>query len=326
MNVVTGEERILGNHKGREWMPAHISILPPSIQSRQELERKPNCRRKLDLILLARRIDIIAKENIEPPGLTLRNRMSCPSGAGGGRPPAFFDGFGFFGSFSYPAGFFRCRNAAFILFMHSERKTLSENLTALVEGPGETLTVRAVVERVGDKGFGLLLLLLSLPSALPVPAPGYSTPFGILLILLGAQMAASRPRPWLPEKALRKEFSREKASGIFRGASRFLHIIEKLIRPRMRWINLRGGRIFLGVIVMFMSGLMILPIPFTNTFPAFVIFLVGAALSEDDGLVALAAFFLGLLALAFYGYIIFLLATVGMEGVVQLKEWIKSQF
>jgi len=208
--------------------------------------------------------------------------------------------------------------------MESTRKTLSENLIDLIEGETNTLSVREIFDRVGDKGFGVLLVLLSLPSALPVPAPGYSTPFGVLLVLLGAQMVAGRVRPWLPERALRKEFSREKAGKIFRSATRFLHLGEKLIRPRMRWINLRGGRIFLGVIVIGMAALMIVPIPLTNTLPAIVIFLVGISLAEDDGLIALASFFLGVLSAAFYAYIIYLLATVGMDGVIQLKEWIKG--
>ncbi|MGE9291181.1 MAG: exopolysaccharide biosynthesis protein [Puniceicoccales bacterium] len=208
--------------------------------------------------------------------------------------------------------------------MESSEKTLSDNLMSLVDGPGETVSIRTMVERVGDKGFGILLILLSLPSALPVPAPGYSTPFGILLVLLGAQMLVGRVTPWLPERVLNKEVSRESTGKLIRSANRFLHFAEKMVRPRMKWINLRGGRIFLGAIICGMACLMILPIPLTNTAPAIVIFFIGIALSEDDGLVAIGSFALGILAAAFYAYIVYLLATVGMDGVIQLKEWIKE--
>lgn len=208
--------------------------------------------------------------------------------------------------------------------MESPRHSLSENLRALLEIPGEKLAVRTIADRVGDKGFGLLLAILSLPSALPVPAPGYSTPFGILLILLGVQMVALRSRPWLPERALRREVSKEFAAKVFGAATRFLGLSEKLIKPRMSWINRAGGRVFLGCIVIAMAALMILPIPLTNTAPAMVVFLVGVSLSEDDGFAAIVAFAAGLLAAAFYAYIIYLLATVGMDGVIQLKDWIKE--
>ncbi len=208
--------------------------------------------------------------------------------------------------------------------METERLSLSENLRSLLDTPDDHLPVRVIADRVGDKGFGLLLAILALPSALPVPAPGYSTPFGILLVLLGVQMAAGRSRPWLPERALRRKVSKQTAGKIFGAASRFLHWTERLIRPRMRWINRTGGRIFLGCVVILMAGLMILPIPMTNTFPAMDIFLVGVALSEDDGLAALVAFGAGLVAAAFYAYVVYLLATVGMDGVIQLKDWIKG--
>jgi hypothetical protein len=92
----------------------------------------------------------------------------------------------------------------------------------------------------------------------------------------------------------------------------------------MRWINSVGGRMFLGFIVIFMASLMILPIPMTNTLPAMIIFWVGVSLTEDDGLAAIGAFIAGIFAAAFYAYIIYLLATFGMEGVVELKEWIKA--
>ncbi len=208
--------------------------------------------------------------------------------------------------------------------LESPRRSLSQILNDLLDLPGEQLAIRTIAEQVGDKGFGLMLAILSLPSALPVPAPGYSTPFGIVLVLLGAQLVAGRTSPWLPERILKKELSKEFAGKVFKAGNRMLHLTERLVRPRMRWINSVGGRAFLGFIVIFMAALMILPIPMTNTFPAMIIFLVGVSLSEDDGLAACVAFVGGLLAMLFYIYIIYLVLTVGVDGVIELKDWIKA--
>ena len=65
---------------------------------------------------------------------------------------------------------------------------------------GKDSTVSDLINMIGDRGFGLLILLLALPAALPVPAVGYGTPFGILLIILGAQIALGRETPWVPRK------------------------------------------------------------------------------------------------------------------------------
>ena len=208
--------------------------------------------------------------------------------------------------------------------MSSPRHSLSDNLKELLELPDEQISVRAIANRFGDKGFGLFLAILALPSALPVPASGYSTPFGILMVLLGFQLVIGRARPWLPERALNASVSKSFASKIFGAATWILKWTEILVRPRMRWINARAGQAFMGGVAIFMGSLMILPIPMTNTFPAFVIFMIGVALTEDDGLVALGALAIGVLAASFYIYVVYLLATLGIDGVLELKEWIKG--
>ena len=60
--------------------------------------------------------------------------------------------------------------------------------------------ISEVARAVGEKGFGMLLVVLSLPSALPVPAPGYSTPFGLVMALIALQMVCGRRTVWLPYK------------------------------------------------------------------------------------------------------------------------------
>ena len=51
------------------------------------------------------------------------------------------------------------------------------------EDRGETVSLAQVIAIAEEKVFGIVLLLLAFPSALPVPAPGYSTPFGIMIFL-----------------------------------------------------------------------------------------------------------------------------------------------
>lgn len=208
----------------------------------------------------------------------------------------------------------------------TERKTLSQSLQSiLADAGGGPVSIRRISEGVGDRGFGILLVVLSLPSALPVPAPGYSTPFGILLAILSLQIIALRGNVWLPEKAFRREIPNGRAVKFFSAAQRFLARFEHFIRPRLRWIVRPAGRIGLGIVTLFMAVLMMFPIPLTNTLPAMVIFLIGVGLVEEDGLFALASFALGIVAVLFYAYVIYLLATYGVDGVVELKEWIKQQ-
>lgn len=73
-----------------------------------------------------------------------------------------------------------------------------------------------------------------------------------------------------------------------------------------------------------MACLMILPIPLTNTFPAFVIFLTGIGLTEEDGFFSLGAALLGVLAVGLYAVVIYFFIHFGLEGIEMIKEAIKA--
>lgn len=186
-------------------------------------------------------------------------------------------------------------------------------------------SIGSVIEAVGEKGFGLLLVVLALPSALPVPAPGYSTPFGIVIALLALQMMVGRTTIWLPARLRNFRIQPKIAEKMLGAAARFLGWIERWIRPRQRWLGSRAGLAALSTVVLIMACLMVLPIPLTNTFPAMVIFMLGVGLAEEDGLLALFAFAVGCLAVLLYAGVVYILITQGPEAIEAAKEWLKQQ-
>lgn len=207
-----------------------------------------------------------------------------------------------------------------------KHRKLSEELRVLLHTEGEALTVEQLVDRVGDRGFGLLLLVLSLPSALPVPAAGYSVPFGILLLLLALQMLAGKVHPVFPRRLRQTRISSSFATRLIEGAAWTFKRLERFIRPRMRWIERRPGRILMGFLVLVMALLMMIPIPMTNTIPALVIFLIGIGLTEEDGLFAIGACLVGVFAVILYGVLVWGIWYYGPEVVTTIKETLKSLF
>lgn len=208
-----------------------------------------------------------------------------------------------------------------------ERGALSATLRRFVEGlEGRDTTLGEVAETIGDRGFGLLLLVLSLPAALPLPAPGYATPFGLAMALLAVQMVAGRTVPWLPQSlAARRLPNRLLQLGVG-PASLPLRVVEWLVRPRLsglarNTIFLRG----LAVIVLGMSLLMALPVPLTNTAPSFVIFVLAAGILEEDGLVLLAGVLLAPVAGAIAAVALYFAFTLGLDAVEEhAKPFIKG--
>jgi len=195
-----------------------------------------------------------------------------------------------------------------------------ESLSASLEriltsgASADGVQIGEIVDAAGEKGFGLLLTILALPSALPLPAPGYSTPFGIALIILGFQMILGRKKPQLPGWIRRRTIPRRMGEKMIAAAVKASTFIEKFIRPRMKWIQGRTGVRLTAVLVMLMAGLMIIPMPGTNTIPAGAIFLIGIALTEEDGLFGVLALLVGLMATAIYAFAVYLIAIGGAKG------------
>ncbi|MBW4650763.1 MAG: exopolysaccharide biosynthesis protein [Kastovskya adunca ATA6-11-RM4] len=176
-----------------------------------------------------------------------------------------------------------------------------------------------------ERIFGFLLVLLSLPSALPVPAPGYSIPFGIVIFLLAVQLIAGAKRPWLPERTMRYPIELKKVQGILKAGLPWLRRIEAIAHPRMTYIcTSLPGRVIMGCAIALMAISMMIPIPGTNTLPAMGIFITGFGLIEDDGAISLAGLVVCLMAAILSTSILIAVFWGGASLLDFLKEWLRS--
>ncbi len=150
------------------------------------------------------------------------------------------------------------------------------------------VTLKEILTLSGERTFGFLFVLLSLPSALPIPAPGYSVPFGVLLFLLAVQLVMGRTRPWMPEKWNDKAFDLASVQKIITAGTPWLWRLEAISRPRLTPVCAsRPGRMVIGSAISLMVISMMIPIPLTNTLPAMGIFVTGFGLLDDDGAISL---------------------------------------
>ena len=152
------------------------------------------------------------------------------------------------------------------------------------------------------RGYNALLLLLAFPFVTPVPLPGFSTLFGLVIALLGLRMALGQAL-WLPERITARELPGRVVPKLLLGASRALARLERLLRPRLFYPDFpvafrcaSGGIICLCGLLLLLP----LPVPFSNAFPAFTILLLAAAGLERDGLVFIAGCVHFLFCLAFF--------------------------
>ncbi|MBD2360885.1 exopolysaccharide biosynthesis protein [Anabaena minutissima FACHB-250] len=175
----------------------------------------------------------------------------------------------------------------------------------------------------GERIFGFLLVILSLPSALPIPAPGYSVPFGILIFILAIQMIIGAKVPWLPPKMMNHPIKLETVQGFLKAGIPWLRRIEAIARPRLSYIcTTLAGRVTLGIAIALMAISMMIPIPGTNTLPAMGVFVTGFGLLEDDGAISLGGLVLCVMGLILTTSILMALAWGGSSLLDIIKTWL----
>ena len=154
------------------------------------------------------------------------------------------------------------------------------------------VTLAEILSLAGERIFGFLFVLISIPSALPVPAAGYSIPFAIVIFLLAIQLVIGRQRPWLPAKMMNSSIKLETAQGFIKAAIPWLRRIEAVTKPRFAYLcTSLPGQILIGSAIALMSISMMIPIPLTNTIPAAGILITAFGLLEDDGLICIGGLF-----------------------------------
>lgn len=188
------------------------------------------------------------------------------------------------------------------------------------ESRGATVTLADILNLTEERIFGFLMAILALPSALPLPAPGYSTPFGIALFVLAVQLVMGRDRPWLPAKILNGSMKLETVQKFVKMGTPWIQKIENVTKPRLAYIcTSPPGRVMLGIAMALMATSMMIPIPGTNTLPAMGIFVISFGLLEEDGLICIGGLFLCSLGAVLTSSIL-VFGTVAVERFVNLVK------
>lgn len=162
------------------------------------------------------------------------------------------------------------------------RKRLSEILQTVVEqATSDRITVGYLLKAMEGRAFGALLLVFAFPNILPSP-PGLSTILGMPLVFLSAQMMVGR-LPWLPGFIANRSLSRDAFALLTTRATPWLNRAERLLKQRLTPLVSPPAERLLGALCLFLSLMLILPIPFGNLLPSFALSVIALGILERDG-------------------------------------------
>lgn len=180
----------------------------------------------------------------------------------------------------------------------------------------ERISIGEVLKLLDDRSIWALLLLLALPMALPIPAPGLSVPFGACMILVSVQLAIGREHAWIPARLARRSMQVPAFTRMVRAVLPTLRRLEKIVRPRKRWLAGDWMRIPVGVACLILALIITLPIPLGHVVPGTAISLFALGMMERDGITVWAG-----LATALAGIALVILASQGVY--TGLHHWLR---
>lgn len=193
------------------------------------------------------------------------------------------------------------------------QRSLTEDLQAALEhANGQAITVQALMDVLNERGYAMVLLVVTFPFLLPVPTMGLSAPAGLAVVLYGLAVTLN-VRPWLPGFLARRQISYPVLERVVRVASTTGRRIERMLKPRLRFMLWPGVNALIGISLMISGFLLALPAP--NTIPAAAVLLLLLGLIERDGVFVLIGQFLTLALVVFCLVLLYLIWKVGWAGV-----------
>jgi len=157
-------------------------------------------------------------------------------------------------------------------FTDAERR-FAQALTDLIAAlPQDKVTVRELLSLIGEHGLLLFCMILTIPFLTPIPLPGVSTVFGLIIMLISLGVIFNRV-PWLPNALMKREMESEGLKPVLNSGA---------------------------------SALLILPLPilpFSNTLPGWAVLVLAAGILQRDGLLILLGYILNIATIIYFGIV-----------------------
>ena len=158
--------------------------------------------------------------------------------------------------------------------------------------PAGKLSIQQILDVVGTRAYGPILLIIGIMSVSPLALiPGSTWTFAVLTLLVSAQMALNLAHPWLPPFALRASFPEMKIQAALCKVRPVTRAIDQIIRPRLQfladqpWLTIVALLAIAAALITFPLSL----IPLAPFLPGATIILIGLGITARDALALGAA-------------------------------------
>lgn len=186
----------------------------------------------------------------------------------------------------------------------SEKQTSQLLDEAIASFETETLPLGTLIDVLAERAFGMVLLVLALPCAIPFL---YGVPqiMSLPMVFVAVQLAAGRHTLWLPERLRARELKKQSLEDMMDKARPWLQRFERISRLRLQFMTRRPMEQVIGLLFILFSLTIMIPLPLTNTVPGAAIVIASLGFIERDGILVFLGTALGT------AWVIFLMSVAG---------------
>jgi hypothetical protein len=181
-----------------------------------------------------------------------------------------------------------------------DHRSVSAVLRAVADSAeGESISIGRIIEAFGERAFGLVLILFSLPNSVPAVPPGVAGIFGTPVLIFGIQMMLGHRRPWLPKTFMRREIPLSKFRKMIDVTEPKLQWLERFCKPRLTGLFGMVGDRAVGLFAVLVALCVLIPFPGTNLPPSIALVIVSLAVIEEDGILLIIGSLIGIAGMAY---------------------------
>lgn len=152
-------------------------------------------------------------------------------------------------------------------------------------------SIAEILSEFHENSFAIIMIFFSLPIAIPLPyPPGFTTLFGIPLILLSLQMILGFESVKFPQALAQKQINNSTLIMMSEKFTPILVTLEKYLKKRYEFASSVLAERIVGIVSLICAISIAIPLPLTNSIPAWGITIMSLGLLRRDGLVLGAGF------------------------------------
>lgn len=169
---------------------------------------------------------------------------------------------------------------------------LLDDLAGAGDGASEKISVGTLLDVVGRRAFGPVILVPGLIALSPLSGiPGLPSVVGLTVMLLVGQLLLGRRQFWLPRWMLARKLPRARLGSALKAAKPAARAVDRITRPRLVFLT-QGAGFHIVALICFVVAMTMPPmelVPFANSAAGATLTIFALSLVTHDGYVAILA-------------------------------------